>query len=282
MHANQHIYLNGEILPAEKAAISPFDIGLLRGYAVFDLLQTVDGAPFMLTEHLSRFRASAAHLDLEVPATDEAITSAITELLALNDHGEATVRMVLTGGVSPDGMHYDPSTPTFFMITHPMFAMPPEFYSEGATILTQEHRREIPEAKTTNYLTWLKNHPRIDEAGAVDVLYHFNGVISEAATASFYVVRDSRIFAPDKGVLWGTIGSLVLELAEGHFELVYTEITLDEVLTADEAFLTSSVRGIVPIVRIDTNVVGEGSPGPVTRTLMRMYQERIHGSDGRP
>ncbi len=276
MNKTQYVYLNGEILPAEKAAISPFDIGILRGYAVFDLLQTVHGEPFMMAEHLERFRASAAQLGLEVPAADSEIAAAIVELLALNGHGEATVRLVLTGGVSADGMHYDPATPTFFIVTHPMFAMPDAFYTDGATLLTHEHRRELPEAKTTNYLTWLKNHPRIDEAGAVDVLYHKDGVISEAATASFYVIRGSKIFAPEKGVLRGTIGSLVLELAEGHFEVVYGEVSMADALGADEAFLTSSVRGIVPIVRLDADVIGEGAPGPVTRELMRLYQERVY------
>jgi branched-subunit amino acid aminotransferase/4-amino-4-deoxychorismate lyase len=174
-------------------------------------------------------------------------------------------------------MHYEPSTPTFFMLTHEMFDVPASFYESGATLLTHEHRREMPEAKTTNYLTWLKHHPRIDEAGALDVLYHSGGVISEAATASFYIVRDSKIFAPEKGVLWGTIGSLVLQLAEGHFEVVYGEVGLEDALGADEAFLTSSVRGVVPIVRLDERLIGDGAPGPVTRKLMSLYRERVYG-----
>lgn len=277
MNTNQYVYLNGEIVLAEKAAISPFDIGLLRGYAVFDLLQTVRGVPFMVTEHLRRFRASASQLGLEVPATDTQVSSAIDELLRLNGHKEATVRMVLTGGISPDGMHYDPETPTFFMLTHEMFDVPSSFYESGATLLTHEHRREMPEAKTTNYLTWLKHHPRIDETGALDVLYHSGGVISEAATASFYVIRDSKIFAPEKGVLWGTIGSLVLELAREHFDVVLGEVRMEDALGADEAFLTSSVRGVVPIVALDARDIGDGKPGPVTKELMRLYRERVYG-----
>jgi D-alanine transaminase/branched-chain amino acid aminotransferase len=152
--------------------------------------------------------------------------------------------MVLSGGISPDGMHYDPATPTFFILTHEMFDVPAEFYESGATLLTQEHRRELPEAKTTNYLTWLKNHPRIDEAGALDLLYHSGGIISEAATASFYTVRDSKIFAPEKGVLWGTIGSLVLELAASRFDIVYGEVALEETLGADAPVPRECVRGV--------------------------------------
>ncbi len=273
MQSNGFVYLNGDIIPTKHAAISPFDVGLLRGYAVFDLLQTINGVPFQLDEHLERFRSSAALLGLEVPATNEEMHAAILELLKRNGHDEATVRLVLTGGHSPDGMHFDPSTPTFLIITHPMFAMPEHYYTEGAQLLAVEHRRELPEAKSTNYLTWLRNHHRLDETGAVDLLYHANGYVSEAATASFYVVKDGRIYAPDSGVLHGTVGTMVLELASEQFEIVRGPITMEQTLAADETFITSSVRGVVPIVRIDDHLIGSGTVGPVVRTLMGLCNE---------
>ena len=277
--AGEFVYLNGEILPVERAAISPFDVGLLRGYAVFDLLQTIRGKPFMLAEHLARFRNSARTLGLSVPASDEEITAAILDLLARNGHAEATVRMVLTGGNSPDGMHYDPDSPTFFIVTHEMFSVPADVYETGAKLITREYRREFPDAKTTNYLTWLHSHPQIDQAGALDVLYYSDGVISEAATASFYVVRDGRVLAPKEGVLWGTVGTYVLELAAQYYEVVYDDITLEDAYSADEAFLTSSVRDVVPITRLDDRLVGEGRIGPITRHLMTLYREQVRGSD---
>src|SRR5450759_1287243 len=127
----RYIYFNGHIVPADQAAVSPFDIGLLRGYAVFDLLRTVGGRPFLLAEHLKRLRASAAHLGLAVPATDGEISAVIDELLALNGHAEAAVRLVLTGGVSPDGMTFDASTPTFMILTHELHEPPVKLYETG-------------------------------------------------------------------------------------------------------------------------------------------------------
>jgi branched-chain amino acid aminotransferase len=274
--AGEYVYLNGEILPANRAAISPFDVGLLRGYAVFDLLQTIGGKPFMLAEHLSRFRHSARTLNLPVPAPDARITEAILELLARNGHEEATIRLVLTGGYSPDGMHYDPDTPTFFILTHELFVVPEAVYAAGAKLITREHRREFPEAKTTNYLTWLHSHPQIEDAGALDVLYHADGLVSEAATASFYVVRSGRIFAPSEGVLWGTVGTYVLDLAKKHYEVVFGDISLDDALAADEAFLTSSVRGVVPVTQLDDRPVGDGRVGTITKHLMRLYREAVY------
>ncbi len=275
MQTHEFVYFNGAIMPAEQAAISPYDVGLLRGYAVFDLLQTIGGVPFQFTEHITRFRASAKMLGLEVPATDDEIAEITVELLRLNQCTEATVRYVLTGGESPDGMHFDPSTPTFLIITHTIFSVPAQYYATGAKLITHEYRRELPEAKTTNYLTWLRNHHKLDEAGAIDVLYHADGFVSEAATASFYVVRDGCVCAPGEGVLHGTVGALVFDLAASEYELVLGPVTLEDAISAEEAFITSSVRGVVPITRIDDRVIGDGTVGPVTTRLMEICRSAM-------
>jgi branched-subunit amino acid aminotransferase/4-amino-4-deoxychorismate lyase len=279
MQNHRFAYFNGAIMPAEQAAVSPYDVGLLRGYAVFDLLQTIGGVPFQFTEHITRLRASAKMLGLEVPATDDEIAEITVELLRLNECTEATVRYVLTGGESPDGMHFDPSTPTFLIITHNMFEVPEQFYVTGAKLITHEYRRELPEAKTTNYLTWLRNHHKLDAAGAIDVLYHADGLVSEAATASFYVVRDGRICAPGEGVLRGTIGELVMGLTASEYELVLGPVTLEEAFGAEEAFITSSVRGVVPITRIDDSTIGDGTVGPVTTRLMEICRAAMKKAD---
>jgi branched-chain amino acid aminotransferase len=274
----RYIYFNGEIMPLEQAAVSPFDIGLLRGYAVFDLLRTVKGKPFLLAEHLRRLRGSAEQLGLTVPDSDEDISAAIGELLELNRHTEATIRLVLTGGVSPDGLGFDPRSPTFYILTHDLVEPPASLYEQGGKLLTEEHRREVPEAKTTNYLTMLKNRPRAVAEGALDLLYHDGGRIFEAASASFYPVRGNTILAPADCVLWGTVGSLVLDLARERYEVVACDVTLDDALDADEAFLTSTTRGVVPIVRLDEHTIGDGTVGPVTEYLMARWREVV--SDG--
>ena len=270
-----YLYLDGAIIPVQQAAISPWDIGLLRGYGVFDLLRTVGGKPFLLAEHLKRLRASAAHLGLGVPISDSEIAKVITELLARNGHAEATVRLVLTGGVSPDGMTFDVTTPTFCILTHELHLLPESVYETGTSLLTEEHRREVPLAKTTNYLTMLAQRPRTQAAGALDLLYHEGGTISEAASASFYIVRGSTILAPSENVLWGTVGSYVLQVARERYDVVSGSFTIDDALAADEAFLTSTTRGVVPIVRLDERAIGNGAVGPVTHFLMGVWREAI-------
>ena len=273
-----YLFLNGQIVSADEAAISPFDIGLLRGYAVFDLLRTVGGRPFLLAEHLQRLHASAKQLGLTVPYSDEQIAEAIDELLARNGHTEATIRLVLTGGVSPDGMHFEDAVPTFFILTHEMKLPPASLYETGGKLLTHLHRREAPQAKTTNYLTMLRHRDDLADEGAMDLLYHDGEVIAEAASASFYVVRDGVIYAPEAEVLWGTVGSLVLERAAASGrKVVVAEVTLADAFSADEAFLTSTTRGVLPIVQLDDNVIGDGSVGPVTRELMAGWERALLG-----
>jgi branched-subunit amino acid aminotransferase/4-amino-4-deoxychorismate lyase len=274
---NSFAYLNGRIVPLSEAAISPLDIGLLRGYAVFDLLRTIGGAPFLLAAHLERLRASATELGLQVPASDAEIEATIIELLALNGHAEATVRMVLTGGVSPDSMSFDPTTPTFIILTHELHELPASAYEQGSRLITVEHVREFPHAKSTNYLTMLKHRPRALEAMATDLLYHDGEKVSEAASASVYFVRGGRILAPREGVLHGTIGAFVLDLARGDHEIEFCDISLDEALGADEVFLTSTTRGVLPIVRIDDGTIGDGRPGPITRDLMERFGSAAFG-----
>lgn len=273
----RHIYLNGRIVPGDEAAISPFDIGLLRGYAVFDLLRTVDGVPFLFEDHMQRLRRSAKELGLRVPVSDDEIAEAVERLLELNGHDEATVRFLLTGGVSSDGMAFDAETPTFLIMTHDLHEPPAEWYETGSRLKLVEHHREFPHAKTTNYLTMLRHKPEAVAAGASDLLYHLGGYISEAASASFYVVRGRTILAPSDGVLWGTIGGFVLELARESYDIELRPVTLEETLSADECFLTSTTRGVLPIVALDDHVIGDGTPGPVTRELMERYRTAVFG-----
>lgn len=275
---NTHIYLNGSVVPAAAAALSPLDVGLLRGFAVFDLLRTIGGRPFLLAEHLDRLRASAARLGLRVPAADDEIAAAIETLLELNGHTEATVRLVLTGGVSPDGMEFDPETPTFMIVTHDLHEPAAHVYEKGARLLLVKHLRELPEAKTTNYLTMLKHRPLAKQVGALDLLYHDGSRVLEAATASVYFVKNGEILAPDTDVLRGTVGEYVLALAAATYPVRNVTVSLDDAFAADEIFLTSTTRSVVPIVMLDETPVGSGDVGPVVRDLMERFRTAAFGA----
>ena len=274
--------MNGAIVPITEAAVSPLDIGLLRGYAVFDLLRTVGGRPFLLAQHLERLHASASALGLALPVSDRDIGQAIDDLLQRNRHAEATVRLVLTGGVSPDGMSFDPSTPTLIIMTHDLHEPAASVYDNGVRLKLVEHIRELPHAKTTNYLTALATRLGVHAEGAFDILYHANGIVSEAATASVYFLSGSRLCAPQRDVLPGTIGALVLEHAAHDYEIVYTDVRLQDARAADEILLTSTTRGVVPVVALDDHVIGKGVPGPLAKELIAYYRELLASRGVRP
>ncbi len=187
------------------------------------------------------------------------------------------MRLVLTGGPSPDGMHFDPATPTFFILTHEL--KPPACVAlrHRRQAATKQHLREVPEAKTTNYLTMLRHRHESFAEDAMDLLYHDGTYIAEAASASFYIVSNGVIRAPHSDVLWGTVGALVLELAAENHEVVLGGVTLEEAFGADEAFLTSTTRGVLPIVQLDGRLIGDGTVGPVTRELMAAWERVLLG-----
>ena len=270
----RYAYLNGRIVPEQQAAISPLDIGLLRGYAVFDLLRTVAGRPFLFAEHLQRLHDSAAQLGLAVPASDDEIAEAVADLLARNNHVEATVRLVLTGGVSPDGMAFDPTTPTFLILTHELHEPPAEVYERGAKLLTEEHEREMPLAKTTDYLTMLANRPRVAAEGALDLLYHSGGRITEAASASFYIVTEGTNRRSAERRASRHCGDVRTRAGARGLPRGDREITLEDAYSAQEAFLTSTTRGVVPIVALDNRAVGSGEVGPIVTDWSPATQRR--------
>ena len=196
-----------------------------------------------------------------MPETDERIGAIIDELLERNAHAEeATVRLVLTGGVSSDGMEFDPATPTFLILTHDMHEPPTSVY-ERAPGSCYTSIAGGAGGQDHDYLTMLRHRESTAEAGAIDLLYHDGGRVFEAASASVYFVRDGRILAPADSVLWGTVGSLVLELMGKDYEVVTGDVTIEDALGAEEAFLTSTTRGVLPIVRLGEQRSGRWKAG---------------------
>ncbi|MDO8513215.1 MAG: aminotransferase class IV [bacterium] len=151
----QYCYSNGKIIPVHNAQISINDIGLLRGYAVFDFLRSHNSKPLLLDKHLKRFANSAKKLNLRIPLTNHQIESLILKLIQKNNLPDAGIRLFLSGGESPDGTHFDSKTPTFFVTAASLPIHAPEIYQKGVKLITHEYLRTKPEAKSTNYLTML-------------------------------------------------------------------------------------------------------------------------------
>jgi branched-chain amino acid aminotransferase len=267
------MYYNGKFLDEKKAIISPYDLGLLRGYGVFDVMRTQKGKPFTLEEHWKRFCNSARHLRLKVPISRKAYVSIVDKLLRVNGFKESIVRTVLTAGLSPDG--FAPAgEQTFFILIQNFSPLPKRVYQKGGKVITLEHHREYPQAKVTNYVAAIQHHRERTRQRAVEILYTHQGKVLEASASNFFIVKQGGLITPKDDILLGITRNTVIKLAH-KCDIAVEErmIRLDETLQADEAFITSTNKNIVPVVAIDNAKIGSGAVGPVTSVLMHEFEK---------
>ena len=266
-------YLNGVIMPVAEARVSVYDIGLLRGYGIYEALTTSGGAPFMWKEHVERFRASAARLEITVPASDEELRRAVDELTLRNGYAETNIKFILTGGVATNSIEYDPDSPTFYILAEEFMPLPEKNFTDGCSLVTFECQRQLPEYKTIDYLQAVMLQKMRKEKGALEVLYTWKGNALEAATSNFFIVRNGVLVTPLQNVLHGITRKAVIECAKPHFKIEERDIAVEEIFSADEAFITSSFKEIVPIVQIDGKPIGEGKVGPVAPHILALFRE---------
>src|SRR3989344_3565158 len=188
-----YCYLNGKILPVLEAMVGVYDIGLLRGYGIYEAFITYNKKPFRLSDHLERFRRSAAFMSIEIPATDAEITAALMELIERNGHKESLFRMLLTGGPAFAGIEYAPKTPTFYILIEEFQPLSQEVYRNGCSVTVYEHLRQFPEYKTTNYIQAVLLQKERKEKGALEILYTWDGNALEFATSNLFIVKNGTI-----------------------------------------------------------------------------------------
>ena len=256
-----------------------YDIGLLRGYGIYEGITTYKGKPFRLADHLVRFRNSAKALDLSIPLSDTEIEKAILSLGKKNGFDRTNFRVILTGGNTLHGIEYDTTKPTFYILAEEYKTLPKELYTLGASLITHEHQRALPEYKTINYITAVQVQKERKEKGAIEVLYVSKGKVLEAATSNVFIVKDGVVITPKNNVLAGITRKVAIELAEKKYTVMEREVTVEELFSADEVFLTASYKEIVPIVSVDGKKIAEGKVGGVTQVLMKDFGEYTEKGD---
>jgi branched-subunit amino acid aminotransferase/4-amino-4-deoxychorismate lyase len=276
----QYCYADGKIMPTVKASVPVNDLVVLRGYAVFDFLKTVNGKPFLWLEHWRRFLNSAKQLNLKVPVGEREAREIVAALLKKNKVRDASIRLVLTGGATTDGISI--KRPNFFILIEDLYVFPPRVFRDGAKVMTHAYLRLVPEAKTTNYITAVRLAKEKKRAGALEILYLDRGRMMECSTSNFFIVKDGKIITPKDEILLGTIRNLVIKLARDNgLSVEEREVKVGELATADETFLTATNKDITPVIQIDERKIGlpraesRGKPGPLTRQLMQIYAEHL-------
>ena len=188
-------YLNGKIIPVADARVGVYDIGLLRGFGIYEGLVSYNRKPFMLADHLARFHNSAERMALKIPVSDADIETAVNELIARNtpEGKEALIRAILTGGEAVGGIEYNYGTPTFYILVEEFVPIDKNYLKNGCRVIVFEHYRQIAESKTTNYTQTVLLQKARKEAGALEVLFASDGKVLEGGGSNIFVVKNGKI-----------------------------------------------------------------------------------------
>lgn len=274
----QYYYLNGEIIPAEKTKIHVSDIGLIRGYAVFDFLRTYNGKPFFLEEHIKRLENSAKLLGLTVPISRDELKQLIIKLIEKNGFRESTARIILTGGITLDGKTFNPDTPTLCVRVDQLRGFPKEVYENGVSLISLNWKRPLPKAKTIDYIMAIRtltfaNKKR--KKKIFEVLYTPDNCVLEASTSNFFLFKKDVLITPKDDILPGVTRAVVLRLAKKKFKVEERKVFKDELKEATEAFITSTEKEIIPVIKIDNLVIGDGTIGNNTKLIMQLFRDFV-------
>jgi branched-chain amino acid aminotransferase len=280
------ISVDGDIQPPERAAVRVLDHGFLFGDSVYEVLWWHRGTFVQEREHLERLEASAALVYMDLQASRGDLSAAMRATVAAaraSPEDDAYVRLVVTRGVGP--LTIDPAGATrrsVIVVVAPANRPNREAFERGVTVALVARRRTPPSAldpraKTGNYLNNVLALHEARSAGADDALIrNQDGDLAEASTSNVYVVRRGALATPpvSAGILEGTTRRRVLALcARAGIPHTETRLLPSDLAAADEVLLSSSVRGILPVTRVDEQPVGDGRPGPVTRRLHALFEQ---------
>ncbi len=257
--------VNGNIFPANEAVLQVNDMSIQRGYGVFDFFKVVNGRPVFLEDHLDRLYRSMNALHLSIPEDRTSLQHDIEALIKRNALPECGVRITITGGYAPDG--YSVTEPNRIITMQPLQLS--RTISPGITLMTYEHQRQMPDVKTIDYLMPVSLQGFLKSKKAQDILYHANGIISECPRANFFIVNKEGVLQTSvSNILEGVTRKKILEIAAIHeLPVEATILTLDDVFNAEEAFIASTTKHVLPVWQIDGRQIGNGTTGKVTAQL---------------
>ncbi len=278
------IYVNGKFYEKQDAKVSVFDHGLLYGDGVFEGIRAYNRLVFKLREHIDRLFESAHTIMLEIPLTKEQLMKAVTQALKANGLKDAYIRLVVTRGEGDLGL--DPrkcrGKATVIIIADKIVLYPDKFYKEGLQIITVPTVRNLPEAlnpqiKSLNYLNNILAKIEAANAGCDEaIMLDSLGYVAECTGDNIFIVKDSHLYTPPQcmGTLRGITRDTVLAIAKKNRTQAHEHVlTRHEVYISDECFLTGTAAEIIPVVKVDGRVIGNGLPGKVTLKLMKKFKE---------
>jgi D-alanine transaminase len=292
MPTMSQVYLDGKFLPPEQARVSVFDRGFIFGDGVYEVIPVFGGRLFRLPHHLARLEASLAAIRLRNPHTAGEWKSIFTRLMAEERHRDVppadlrmehgtkdqSIYLQVTRGVAPRDHAFPPNAvPTVFAYAQSLKYPPAEQLTQGVTaVTTADIRWQRCDIKAIALLANALLRQQAIEQGAVEAILVRDGVVTEGAASNIFVVKNGRLVTPPKGpfILPGITRDLVVEIARANgVSCDELPVKIETLSSADEVWLTSSTKEILPITRIDGRPVGAGKPGPMHARMFALYKE---------
>ncbi len=282
------VCLNGTLMPPEQARVSVFDSGFMQGIGLFETMRCYDGHVFRLERHLDRLANSARALGWTVIPQKDELADNVRQVISPFAGTDARVRLTVTTG-SLHVTEQEPVRLTVVATAAPAEKYPDTFYTRGVTVTVSDCRqsRGDPTAghKTTSYFARLASLRAAHAQSAFETLWFTpDNFLAEGAISSVFIVRDEELLTPplDTPVLPSITRATVMELA-GELSIPAREqpLTLENLLSAEEMFVSNSMIELVPVVRIGRNPIGDEKPGPITRKLAIAYGQLIDREAGR-
>jgi branched-chain amino acid aminotransferase len=283
-HSKQlQIYIDGKFYSEANAKISVFDHGLLYGDGIFEGIRFYNGRVFRLEEHLERLWDSARSICLEIPTSMHEMTEALLETIRQNELRDGYIRLLVTRGIGNLGLNpAQCKRPTVIIIASTITLYAREIYQKGLTVVTCATRRTNPSAlnpavKSLNYLNNVMARIEANLAGADEALMlNDAGNVAECTADNVFVVKRGQIFTPPiaAGALRGITRLVVFEIAaELGIKVTETDITRHDVFIADECFLTGTAAEIIPVIKADGRLIGNGKPGPISTRMVARFRQ---------
>ncbi|HEV2358982.1 MAG TPA: aminotransferase class IV [bacterium] len=282
------IYVNGRFFPRDQAAISVFDHGLLHGDGVFDTLMAWKGAIFKLDQHLDRLFRSARAVKIRPPLDKERIRDVITEAIRMARLENVYIKCIMTRGTSPAPyMDLLRSVPSLIVIAVPYPEKANPFVDRPGVRATIASIRRTPDdvfdsrIKSLNYLPFALARLEALEAGYDEALMlDVDGCVCEAPGWNIFVVRGGEVITPGRSILEGITRETVIEICKRlSIPCRIGVITSYDCWVADEAFLTSTVGGLLPLSEVDGRPIGTGEPGPIFRAIRTEFRAMLEGGE---
>src|SRR5690349_1902296 len=275
------IYIDGKYLDEQSAKISVFDHGLLYGDGIFEGIRAYHGRVFKLKEHIDRLFYSAKALLLEIPLTHQEVMDAVVETCRQNKLRDGYIRLVVTRGAGTLGLNPNRcKNPSVIIIADKIQLYPPELYKRGMDIVTVPTTRNLhsalnPAIKSLNYLNNILAKIEANNSGCEEaIMLNAEGFVSECTGDNLFIVKEGQLQTPplSAGALYGITRKVVMEIAaDSGLKVAEPNLTRHDLFNADECFLTGSGAEVVPIVKIDGRIIGNGKPGPITQRLVAQY-----------